>query len=410
MEKLRIGNKELIKDINKAKVIDQIRNNGRISRTDIAKNTNLGQSTITKIIDQLERQGLVKEIGEGESNGGRKPIQLEFNDNYGYVIGIKVELGQVVLALRNLNIELIKKLIIKYPSGSEWQAVILEIKKGIKTLITKAKELEKKILGIGISVSGSVDITQGILLFSRMLEWERVPFKEILEAEFEIPVSVDNDVNTFAMAELFYGAGKTFDNFVCVSIGVGVGAGIVIDRQIYRGNFGGAGEFGHFIIQKDGDPCYCGRQGCLEMYTCDKFIIHRVKESLGKSGNQFSIFNTNSGEIVIEDILKAAYMGDCHALEAYREAGKNIGIGLSNIINILNPAVIILTGEGIKARAFIEEEINQYATKNYFSNLQNCPVIFSKLGEDGWEIGAATAAIINLFDAPIYNSTKSPLL
>ena len=410
MESLRNGNKELIKDINKAKVIDQIRSNSPISRTDIAKNISLGLSTVTKIIAELEQQGLVSEIGEGESNGGRKPIFLEFNHDYGYIIGIKIETEQIIMALRNLNIELVEKLIIQYPSGADWHLVLDQMMQGIEKLRVKSDQLGKKILGVGIGISGVVDIKRGVLLYSPMLHWEEVPFAAILEREFQIPVSVDNDVNTYTLAELEYGLGKKLENFICVSIGVGIGAGIIMNHQLYRGDFGGAGEFGHFIIKMDGKPCYCGQKGCLERYAGNRFILEKTKELLDKSGDVHSTLYDNRENMNIDDILKAAQNGDAHARQAYHEVGKNLGIGLANIINIFNPAAVILTGEGIAARPFIEDQIVKYAGRNYFTTHKKCPILFSKLGSSGWEIGAATAAVINLFEEPIYQNARSPLL
>jgi glucokinase-like ROK family protein len=410
LENIRIGNKDLIKDINKAKVIEEIRTSSPISRTDIAKKTNLGLSTITKIIAELGQQGLILEIGEGDSSGGRKPIHLEFNNNFGYVIGIKVETERVVMALRNLNVELIQALTINYPASSNWPYVIDQIKQGIRTLKMTALKHGKEILGLGLGVSGIVDIKQGILLYSRMLNWDRVPFKEILEKEFDIPVSVDNDVNTYALAELLYGAGKIYNNFICVSIGVGIGAGIILNHQLYRGEFGGAGEFGHFIVNMDGEPCYCGQRGCLENYASDKFIIHKTQELLAQSSDKNSILYAKRDQLSISDIYEAARRGDVYAKAAYNEVGKNIGIGLANIINVFNPAAIIVTGEGIAAKEFIADGITRFAGRNYFASQQTCPIIFSELGKYGWEIGAATAAIIELFEAPIYQGTRSPLL
>jgi predicted NBD/HSP70 family sugar kinase len=234
-----------------------------------------------------------------------------------------------------------------------------------------------------------------------------VPFKEILEKEFGIPVYIENDVNSYALAELLYGVAKTLDNFVCVTFGSGVGAGIIINRQLYRGDFGGAGEVGHYVFIIDGEPCRCGQSGCFENYTSDRFILNKTKELLDKSGDRNSSLYQNKDSLSIEAILKAAQEDDEYACEAYREVGKNIGIGLANIINIFNPVAIILTGEGIKAREFIEEGIINYSKRNFFMNHQCCPVIFSKFGEDGWEIGAVTAAIIELFEAPIYKSARS---
>lgn len=408
MKSLRTGSKDLIKDLNKALIINEIRNRAPVSRTEIAKNINLGLSTVTKIVAELLEKNLVYETGEGDSTGGRKPIYLEFNHNYGYVIGINIEDEQAVIALRNLNVEVVQRVVYRYPRGTSWQAVIPELIKEIQKLQRIAAENRKEVLRVGIGVSGVVDINRGVLLYSRRLNWEQVPFKKFLEEEIHVPVSVDNDVNTYALAELFYGAGKRYDNFVCVSIGDGVGAGLIINRNLYRGDFGGAGEFGHTIIEMNGENCYCGQQGCLESYSCNQFILNRVRQlAAASSGNQWY---PPEKDLTLEIIREAAKNGDPIAIQVFEEVGRSIGIGLSNIINILNPTAIVLTGEGIKNKEFIQESLNTYAGKNFFANHKSCPLIFSDLGMAGCEIGPAITAIIDLFEAPIYQNSNRKLL
>jgi glucokinase-like ROK family protein len=404
MNDLRIGGKALIKDLNRAIVVNEIRKNGPISRTDIAKNTGLGLSTITKITESLIEQDMIYETGEGDSTGGRKPIYLSFNYNFGYVVGIKIEPTDVIMALTNLNGEIIERRVYEFPKGSRSELVLGIISQGLQVIGYDTKERERQILGVGIGVSGLVDKARATLVYSSLLGWGKVAFRPTVRKVINVPVYVDNDVNAYAIAELLYGQGKGLDNFLVVTMGIGIGCGIIINGEIYRGDFGGAGEIGHVIIQKDGKQCYCGQRGCLETCADDDFIINRVKE-LARS-NPRSAFCDK--EPTIKDVYKAAREGDECALRAYEEAGRNMGVGLVNAINIFNPSTIILAGEAMVAKDFFMPYIIETAQRNFFYKYKkHIEIKASELGDNGWEIGAAAVAVNELFQAPIYKNRRT---
>lgn len=404
--RLRIGNKELIKDINRSLVINEIRINGPISRTDISKNLSLGLSTVTNIVDELESQGLAYEVGEADSTGGRKPILLGFNYDFGYAIGIKIEENNLIIALTNLGARIIKRLSVPFKKGSDSRTILDTIMENVSLImgeIPKGKDL----MGIGIAISGLVDQQKGRLIYSGMLGWEDIDISGMLEERFNVPVYVDNDVNVYALAELWYGHGRTLNNFLVVTYGSGIGSGIVINRRLYTGDFGGAGEIGHMVLVAGGRQCECGQQGCLEAYASESFIADYIRDNI-RFYNE-SIININD-DLSIEKVYEYAKNGDMLAVNAIRLSAKYLGYGLVSVINMLNPSTIILAGEGMVAKDIVLPVVNDIVRDNFFKmHEKQVSIQVSELGDDAWEIGAATLAISKLFEMPLYEGQDNTL-
>ncbi|HBT48923.1 MAG: ROK family protein [Caldanaerobacter subterraneus] len=404
--KLRIGNKELIKDINRSLVINEIRMNGPISRTDISKNLNLGLSTVTNIVEELENQNLVHEVGEADSTGGRKPILLEFNYNYGYIIGIKIEENNLIFALTNLKSEIIEKRVVPFKKGTNSNTVLNMVVENIEKLITKIP-YNKNLMGIGVAVSGLVDQQKGKLIYSGMLNWSNVEIGNILENKFNVPVYIDNDVNAYILAELWYGHGRELNNFIVVTYGSGIGSGIVINKKLYTGDFGGAGEIGHMVLVAEGRKCECGQRGCLEAYASEDFIVDYIRDNI-KMYSESKIDLTE--DLSIEKVYEYAKEGDMLAIDVLRLSAKYLGYGLLSVINLLNPSTIILAGEGMIAKDIILPVINDIVKNNFFKmHEKKVQIKVSELGDEGWVIGASTLAISKLFEIPLYEGQDNAL-
>lgn len=404
--KLRIGNKELIKDINRSLVINEIRMNGPISRTDISKNLNLGLSTVTNIVEELENQNLVHEVGEADSTGGRKPILLEFNYNYGYIIGIKIEENNLIFALTNLKSEIIEKRVVPFKKGTNSNTVLNMVVENIEKLITKIP-YNKNLMGIGVAVSGLVDQQKGKLIYSGMLNWSNVEIGNILENKFNVPVYIDNDVNAYTLAELWYGHGRELNNFIVVTYGSGIGSGIVINKKLYTGDFGGAGEIGHMVLVVEGRKCECGQRGCLEAYASEDFIVDYIRDNI-KMYSESKIDLTE--DLSIEKVYEYAKEGDMLAIDVLRLSAKYLGYGLLSVINLLNPSTIILAGEGMIAKDIILPVINDIVKNNFFKmHEKKVQIKVSELGDEGWVIGASTLAISKLFEIPLYEGQDNAL-
>jgi len=408
LENLRTGNKQLIKDLNRSLVVEKIRNEGPLSRTDISRSLELGLSTITNIVEELKNENLVFETGEADSTGGRRPILLEFNYKFGYTIGIKIEEDHIILALTDLKAYILEKVDLFFTKGEKAEIVIELILQGIKSLLRENDLLEDRLMGIGIATSGVVNSQEGTLIRSSLLGWNQVNIKKAIEKVINVPVFIDNNVNAYALAELNLGYGKIYENFICISVGAGVGAGIVIDKKLYYGQFGGAGEIGHSIIQVNGFPCNCGQKGCVEMYVSDKFFTNEGPNLLSEGFPSSLLKNSNFSP---QEVYNGAMSGDELALELLRKSGEYLGVALVNIINTFNPSIIILVGERMVVKDLFLPYTMKIAKENFFYPASfDTKVYVSDLGYDAWVIGASLLAINHLFEVPIYKNSNSKLI
>jgi len=400
MDNIRRGNKQLIKELNRAIVINTILNYGPISRTRISEFTDLGLSTVSNIVADLIKKELIYETGEEESSGGRRAILLEFNCNDRFVLGIKIGLDGILIGLVNMKSKILSRHFIPSPVKSNEEIVLEVLIRAIRDLISKSHIKAEKIVGCGIGVSGLVNQKEGTLVFSKILGWKKIRFKEFLEKEFNFPIFVDKDVNALTLAEKRFGVGKKINNFICITFGKGVGAGIVIEGDIYHGSYGGAGDFGHIIIDKDGPLCYCGKRGCLEAFSSDQFIINKIKEALS---NQQDTMIKDLNSITVDTVLKAAQKGDIISKNIFQEVGKNLAMGIVSLISLFDPELIVVGGEGVKSGELIFPTMRKVIRDN-FPFKKEIKIIPLQPGEEGWIIGAAELVLSEVFKTPIFKS------
>jgi N-acetylglucosamine repressor len=426
---VKTGDNELIKQINYGIILDTIRESGPISRIDISRKTGLSRSTCSIICESMLSQNLLIETGKSMSSGGRKPVLLELNANAGIVISLKLMEGVIVGALVNLGGKVLSKKHIIVPRNLEPDQYIESLKQYIDATLKAVTgpdtvgpdtvgpdtvgpdtvgpdtagpdtvgpdtagpdtadrkttgRLPQKVFGIGIGMSGRIDNTEGILLESSILEWKHISIGKILEEHFHIPVFLENDVNTFAMGEKYFGAGKPYTNYLCVTIGEGIGLGIVLDGKLYRGHHHGAGEFGHIKISTDPDApvCSCGRKGCLEAFASDKAITRYVEKSDGRV-------------LSIEEVTEAAENGDEECRKAFHKAGFWLGNGISTLINLFDPEAIIIGGERAGAAELFVDAMKQVIAENTVYELaQDIEIHTLQPDIDHWVRGVATLAI-----------------
>jgi len=252
-----------MRDINRSMVLETMEKEGHISRADISRLTKISSPTVSLIVEHFLNKGIVKEKGMGESSGGRKPTLIELNPNAGFVIGVDLGGTNMKLVLANLGGRIVKK--VKGPTihPSSNNKILNRLKGLIHSIIDDSNVDRDLILAIGIGVSGVTD-ESGRVSFAPALGWEDLPVRDLLREEFKIPVIVENDVNTAALGEKLFGVGRTVENFVFVAIGTGVGAGIIINGELYKGFASAAGEVGYLVMDNKYLKDYRKGFGCLE--------------------------------------------------------------------------------------------------------------------------------------------------
>ncbi|HEB01406.1 MAG TPA: ROK family protein [Candidatus Portnoybacteria bacterium] len=238
------------------------------------------------------------------------------------------------------------------------------------------ERLNKEIVGLGIGVPGPVDIQKGLVHFLPNLPgWQKVPLKKILEKELSLPVSLDNDSNCFVLAETRFGAAQGYQNVIGLTLGTGLGGGIIINGEIYHGANGLAGEIGHMVIVAEGLKCNCGNRGCLEQYVSGSALVLKYKKLTGQEKTPL-------------EIEKESEQKKKPALKVIEETGYYLGLGLANLINILNPEIIVLGGGVARTKTLYSPTIREMK-KRVFPLGQKTPVVISKLGREAGIIGAA---------------------
>jgi glucokinase-like ROK family protein len=399
MSNYPLGNRELIRAINRSTVLNTIKISGSISRVEIARSTGLRAETVSGITAEFIESGLVFEKAEGDSRGGRRPILLAINPQGGYVVGVKLMEKYVVGAITDLEATIISKHSEAHNDYSP-EAAIETLAGVVNKLADKIQISRHQLLGVGMGLAGIVNAREGILRYSPYFGWRDVPIVELLQSRLQIPVYIDNDVNTLTLNEQLFGSGQGIDNFLTVTVGRGIGLGIVVNGQLYRGGNGGGGEFGHTIVDPQGPICACGKRGCLETYTSDPALLQMADQA------------TARGELpddieTIDNLIACAESGNATAQKIFTQSGETLGRGIANLINIFNPQEVILSGEGIRMGKFLFDPMNASITQNVMPGLADDTAIrIDEWEDDAWARGAASLVLQELFKSPIQQSLK----
>ncbi len=374
---------KLLKVQNRAAVLNTIRQHGSISRVDVSRHTGLSVGTVTALTRELVESGLIYEKQEGDSRGGRPPILLALQPEGAYVVGIKLTEDHITFALTNLDADVIGRLTLDNLSV-EPETVAQRVADGIHHLVADSKIQRSRLLGVGIGMAGIVDAETGICLTSPILGWEHVPFADMVEHRTILPVYLDNDVNTLTLVEKLYGVGVGSNHFLTITVGRGIGLGIVVNGQLYRG-MGGAGEFGHTVIDPQGYTCDCGKRGCLETFVGDPWLLRRAAEQ----GLQFAS---------IDALYQAALAGQQMIIDLVQQAGATLGYGIAMLVNVLNPQLLIFSGEGMRYGELLLAPMRQALYANAMpALLQGLKLHTEPLGDDAWARGAASLVLQELF-------------
>jgi len=396
MPTLRKGNRDLIKEINRNLVLNLIKSRGPISRTDLARLSGLSPATMSAITAEFLTNGIVRTTGEGESKGGRRPVLLHLNPSAGFVVGLKLMENSMTSALTDLDAQVLHYCetpihVTEHPPNPE--AILANIIRVIEQTIAESQVERQRVLGIGVGMAGVVDGESGISRYSPFFNWHNVQIAKPIADHFALPVYVENDVNALTIAEKWFGYGHGVDHFIVVTIGRGIGAGIVVNGQFYRGAGGGAGEFGHIPIASGSTLI------TLENLASDTAMVRQAEETI-EQGSQTILADAPS--LTLQTIVAAAESGDDLARQLLADSGRWLGIGIATLINTLNPELVIIAGEGVEAGEWRFGPMRAAIQAFTFDGMANDAEIFVEpSGDVAWARGAATLVLDELFKSPV---------
>ncbi|AIO19383.1 N-acetylglucosamine repressor [Candidatus Izimaplasma bacterium HR1] len=375
----------MIKMNNKLNVISYIREHVITDRQSVSTFLGINVSTSKRIVDDLVSEGVVRYLGVNESTGGRKSTKIGINYNYGLNLVIKVEVDKLIFSLVDFEPKVLNHLICEFPVGTSFEEIETLLKENIVKMIVEANALSTPLFSVGIAISGVVSRDSSTLISSTLLGWQNIEFKNLIESWFKIPTYVENDVNCAVIAEHWYGKGRGLNSFVLLTLGKGTGSGIVLDNLLFKGSFGGAGEIGHSIFEKDGKQCYCGQKGCLEMYTNEDYLLE-----------QFGV------KQLTESMLEKIYNKDKEKTQkVLNDFAVNIISGIINLVVVIEPERIVIGGEMSYIYNYVADIIAERVNANWINSLHQSTkvdVVKSDLGSDSFVKGLAVKLMSKVFE------------
>lgn len=389
---MRQGTFQWMKSVNKSIILNKIRTDAPISRAQIAKETKLTPPTVSSNVKELIEQGIVIESKLGESQGGRKPTMLLINQKAFYVIGVDAGPEKIDCILVDLAGSIIQRSSSRLTAPITNEQFLTILKDCIHTCMQSTPVIMDNMIGIGVAMHGVVEVETGISLFAPILGLTNIPIKEELEKEFMLSVKVENDARAMALGESWFGDQGEVGSMLAVNIGHGVGAGLVIDGKLYHGAQDIAGEVGHMTIDLHGEMCECGNQGCLQTFITGPAIVRRAR-------NITSLENNEIQQITGEKIYELASSGHEEFATLFKETGEIIGIGLTNLIHIINPEKIVLGGGVTKSGSLILPEIVKTIEERALTpQAKQTKVVITTLGDDATLLGAVSLLLVDIFD------------
>lgn len=331
------------KQHNRDLVLKTIIDHESISRADIARLTKLTRASVSDMVASLLDEGLVVEIGYGESIGGKAPILLSLDADSRYLIGVNLAQDKFIGALVNLRGEIKKT--VEFPvDGSDGEQALQLVYKILDRLTEKEWD---PLVGIGIGTPGLVNTREGMVITAVNLDWQDLPLAPMLESRYNLPVTVLNDSQATAIGEFVYGRSIPAEsNLVVVTVKHGIGAGILIHGRLFQGDGGGAGEIGHVVVQENGELCRCGKCGCLETIASAGAVVQRAKSLASEYPH--SELTKNPNDITLAKLEAAWQSNDPLAQRVISDASHSLGESMASLISVLNIQNIVLTGEMVR--------------------------------------------------------------
>ena len=401
-----------VRELNLSSVLRRLHNQGTLSRAQLALLTGLNKSTVSILVEELLRRDLVCETGVNSNGTGRPATLLEINPQAGGIIGLELGVDFVTVMLtdyvgnvlwrRHCNVD---------PAQGEEPTIALTLDL-IDEAIKDCKTRKLRILGLGVSTPGTVDLKRKVLVFAPNLHWRNVPLGKIYSDHIGLPVFIDNDGNAAALGEHLFGMARQIKNFIFVFAGVGIGAGLFLNNELYRGNNGFAGEIGHSPLVWNPVaqiPCHCGNRGCWETNANQYSIIRRAEACLEvkRSTAILQLLEQTKSPLSIPLIKEAADLGDRVAIDIFTETGEAMGLGIASLVNIFNPEKIILGGPlsvvGDYLLPGIKKSVKDHALPEIADQVE---IVLSSFRTDASAFGAIALVVNSILLSPIQVSKE----
>ena len=384
-----------VKSFNKHAALDLIRFAvGGLSRTELADKMGLTRAAVSLIITDLLESNVIQETEVRSAPSGRPPVILEINPKAGLVGAIDMGATHMSIALADFTARIAQEEDFPFDVKNGPQACLQEASNNFLGMLSSQGLSVGDLSAVGIGVPGPVITEAGIVIAPPIMPgWDRYPIRSALEKMWKLPITLNNDAELGALGEWAYGAGRGEKNIAYIKVGSGIGAGLILDQQIYGGTTGAAGEIGHLTIDENGPLCNCGNHGCLEAFAGGHAIAEQGRQ-LAKSGKRTLLTDMKPDQITAHEVSEAARRGDIHAQEILTRAGTFIGIAIAGLINLFNPSIVIIGGGvsqvGDTLTTSIRKAVRERAMR---ASEQSVRITTAMLGRRSVLIGATEQAI-----------------
>ncbi|MFI9486668.1 ROK family protein [Promicromonospora sp. NPDC052451] len=370
----------LLRTAASAEIFTRIITHGPVSRIEVGRLTGLSPAKVTKTVSPLIRDGFVTVGEHAESSSPGRPVYpLSVVPRSMLAIGIKVnadELVGVAVSIGNEVLTSVRRPLARHDPDT----VVAEIVRCARRLVDKLGDSAGRLVGLGVSVSGEVDTASGVVRHSPLLGWSHVPLGARVARQVDLPVIVENDVRALTKSEQWFGLGVEAESFAIVTIGAGIGCGISVNRDVLVGAHGVVGEIGHLPLAPPDALCVCGRRGCVEAVASSGAIRDAVRAGRGDP------------TLTLADAVTLAHDGDRTAVDAFDRAGTAIGAALAVTVNLVDPEVVVIAGEGVMEYDLYERRIREEFAAHAFGAAASCRLVVRRHTFIDWACGAAVAA------------------
>ncbi len=383
-----------------AKVLKLLRDEGPLSRVELADRLGVSRTTMASEVSRLTELGLAEGAGPAASRGGRRSTLVDLSSDVRFV-GVAIGATTVSVALTDGRLTVLGQ-----------RSVDMDVRLGPEPVLARALELTHKVLaehgvtrpaGVGVGVPGPVDFHGGMPVSPPIMPgWDGYPVRDALARELGCPVLLDNDVNVMALGEQHSGVAKAARDFLFVKIGTGIGCGIVVDGQLYRGVDGCAGDIGHIRVEEFGPTCACGNTGCLEAFFGGSALARdALAAARGGRSPALASLLAEKGELTGADVAAAVTMGDPYTVQMIRDGGHRVGWVLASLVSFFNPGLIVIGGRVARLGHPLLAEIRGVVYRRSLPLATgNLPVVLSEMGDDAGVVGAAALISDAIYAAP----------